>query len=301
MRFEATGANYSAPQYRLGSGGAVVGRTIANGSSNYLKVLPGIHLRHELFHDTPLRVSYSRTLARRNYNDLAPYLLQDTTALTISKGNPELKVTTSNNVDVSLEHYFQSVGVASGGFFYKNLSNYLYQSTQQQTIGADIYRVTQPINGDKANLYGLEVTLVRQLAFLPSALRGFGLYTNYTRVHSDAVLPRGSSILPGQAANMGNASLTYERKGFFSRASFNYQARYVLAVGAAPADDNWLDNRLQIDFSASQGIGKHVRVFIDLLNLGNEPYRVHLGVSPARAIQEERYKIWAITGLKLDF
>jgi outer membrane receptor protein involved in Fe transport len=56
-----------------------------------------------------------------------------------------------------------------------------------------------------------------------------------------------------------------------------------------------------VDFSASQRIGKHVRVFIDMLNLANQPYRVYLGTSPDRPIQEERYKIWAITGIKLDF
>lgn len=301
VRFEATQARYGAPVYQLGSGGKVLSRTFTTGSSDYLNVMPGVHLRHELFRDTPLRVSFSRTLARPNYNDLAPFVLQDTKALTISRGNPDLKVTTSNNVDVSLEHYFRSIGIASAGFFYKNLSHYIYQSTLQQSIGSDLYRISQPINGDKGNLYGFELTLVRQLDFLPSALAGFGVYTNYTHVSSDAVLPRGSSVLPGQADNMGNASLTYERKGFFSRVSFNYQGHYILAIGATPADDNWLDNRLEIDFSASQRIGKRIRVFIDLLNLGNEPYRVHLGASSDRPLQQERYKMWAICGLKLDF
>jgi hypothetical protein len=74
----------------------------------------------------------------------------------------------------------------------------------------------------------------------------------------------------------------------------------VLAIGNTPADDNWLDNRLEIDFSASQRINKHARIFIDLINLGNDPYRVYIGV-PNRPIQEERYKIWAITGIKFDF
>ncbi len=58
---------------------------------------------------------------------------------------------------------------------------------------------------------------------------------------------------------------------------------------------------MQIDFSASQQIGKHVKLFLDLLNLGNEPYRVYLGATPDRPIQEERYKVWAIAGVKLDF
>ena len=301
VRFEATDTTYSAPQYTLGAGGAVTARTVIPGNHSYLNVLPGVHLRHQLLKDTPLRISLNRTLARPNYNDLAPFVLQDTTALTVSKGNPALKVTTSTNFDISLEHYFQNVGIVSGGFFYKRLGNYIYSTTSQQNIGTDLYRVSQPVNGDNANLYGLELTLVRQLNFLPSALKGFSMYGNYTHVKSDAVLPRGNFILPSQASDMGNASLAYERSGFTSRVSFNYQGKYPLAIGATPGDDNWLDNRLEIDFSASVRIGKHVRVFIDMLNLGNEPYRVYLGTSSSRAIQEERYKLWAITGVKLDF
>ena len=301
VRFESTTTTYGAPQYRLGTGGAVLGRSIFEGKSDYLNVMPGIHLRHQLFKDTPLRISVSRTLARPNYNDLAPFVLQDTTGLTISKGNPTLKVTTSTNFDIALEHYFQNVGIVSGGFFYKRLGNYIYSTTQQQTVGTDLYRVTQPVNGDKANLYGMELTLVRQLDFLPKLMKGFSTYANYTHTHSDAMLPRGPFVLPSQANDMGNASLAYERKGFGTRVSFNYQGRYVLAIGATPNDDTWLDNRLEIDFSASQKIGKHVRIFLDMLNLANDPYRVYTAVTPTRPIQEERYKIWAITGIKLDF
>jgi hypothetical protein len=47
-------------------------------------------------------------------------------------------------------------------------------------------------------------------------------------------------------------------------------------------------------------MNKHARVFIDMLNLGNEPYRVYVG-DTNHFIQEERYKIWAIVGVKLDF
>lgn len=300
VRFEATNTNYGAPQYRLGPGGAVTGRTFSSGKNDYLNVLPGIHLRHLLWKDTPLRISYSRSLARPNYNDLAPFILQDTTALTVSRGNPNLKVTTSNNFDVSLEHYFSNVGIVSAGYFYKSLSDYIYSTTAQETIGTDLYRVTQPVNGDTAHVQGFETTIVRQLDFLPSALRGFGMYANYTHVSSAAMLPRGKFILPGQADNMANASISYARGGFSGRVSWNYQGRFVMAIGDSATTDNWLDDRLEIDMSVSQRITRHVRVFLDMLNLGNAPYRVYQGVSD-RFIQEERYKIWAITGVKLDF
>src|SRR5262249_24448077 len=112
IRFEATDTTYGAPQYTM-RGSTITGRSFFLGKVSYLNIMPGIHLRHQLFKDTPLRISFSRTLARPNYNDLAPFTLQDTSALTISRGNPDLKVTTANNFDVSIEHYFQSVGIAS--------------------------------------------------------------------------------------------------------------------------------------------------------------------------------------------
>jgi TonB-dependent receptor len=300
VRMESTTTTYSAPQYVLASNGTVQSRSIFADTGNYTNILPGIHLRHEVFHDTPLRISFSRSLARPNYSDLAPFVLQDPTALTISKGNPNLKTTTANNFDASIEHYFQNVGIISAGFFYKNLGNYMYSNTIQQTIGSDLYRVTTPVNGDTANLYGFEFTLVRRLTFLPGVLNGISTYGNYTYVHSNAKLPRGDFILPGQAENMGNASIGYEKKGFTSRVSLNYQGRYILAVGADAATDNWLDHRVELDLSVSQRINKHFRIFIDALNLLNKPYRVYMAGS-TYPIQEERYKIWAITGVKLDF
>lgn len=302
VRIESTATTYGAPQYQLGTGGAVLGRSIFSGSHDYVNVLPGVHLRRELGTDSPLRLSYSRTLARPNYSDLAPFVLQDSTALTISKGNPTLQVTTSDNVDASVEHYFHSVGIASAGVFYKKLDHYIYATTLNETIGSDQYKVSQPINGDAATVYGVELSLVRRLDFLPGALDGLTFYSNYTRAHSSATMPapRGDSKLPGQAQTMGNAALGYEKRGLNVRLSSNFQGAYILAVGANPASDNWLDDRTEVDLSISQNLGKRARVFMDMLNLTNQPYRVWVGDS-RHPIQEERYKMWAIAGVKLDY
>jgi hypothetical protein len=73
VRIEGTDTTYSAPQYTVNSAGAVLSRSIFAGDHNYVNVMPGVHLREELFRDTPLRISYSRSLARPNYSDLAPF------------------------------------------------------------------------------------------------------------------------------------------------------------------------------------------------------------------------------------
>src|SRR5262245_15450523 len=51
VRFESTSTTYSAPQYLLGTGGAVQSRSIFAGNGDYTNVLPGIHFKHELFRD----------------------------------------------------------------------------------------------------------------------------------------------------------------------------------------------------------------------------------------------------------
>jgi len=58
------------------------------------------------------------------------------------------------------------------------------------------------------------------------------MWASFAHAHSDAILPRGDFILPSQASDMGNASLAYQRKGFSSRVSFNFQGSLPLAIGA---------------------------------------------------------------------
>jgi len=79
-------------------------------------LLPMLHLRYQLTPATNLRSAFTRTLARPNYYDLVPYkfVLREDEEMTM--GNPELEPTTSYNFDVLGEHYFQGIGIISGGF-----------------------------------------------------------------------------------------------------------------------------------------------------------------------------------------
>lgn len=301
VRIEHTEVDYSAPQMVFNAAGALVSRTDGPGKDSYTNVMPGIHLRQTFDDKTVLRASFSRTLARPNFGDLAPFVSQTVSDLRISKGNPTLKTTTSNNGDISIERYFDSVGIASAGVFYKDLSDYIFMSVGSQLIGADTYTVSQPNNGNSATLYGFEATFTKQLRFLPGALSGIGLYTNYTHIHSGALLPNGRGLsLPGQAETMGNAAIYFEKYGLTTRLSANVQGKYILAVGDSAATDNWLDKRTQLDFSVSKQITKNVRGFLDMLNLTNDPYRVYQGTW-SYPIQEERYKMWWTAGAKVNF
>ncbi len=82
-----------------------------------------------------------------NYIDLAPYERIVREDREIFTGNPDLNPTTSMNFDLMAEHYFRSVGIISGGVFYKDLKDFIYTFvTEDETTG---YKRFQPFNGTK--------------------------------------------------------------------------------------------------------------------------------------------------------
>ena len=190
--------------------GGVAGPQPLPAQTSYGTFMPAFHVRHAIHENTNLRFAVTRTLARPNYYDAVPYRAQNDNDFTVTTGNPDLRATTSWNIDVLGEHYFKSVGVLSGGFFYKHLDDYIYTYTTQEQINGTQYQVTQPLNGDAASVRGLELALQNQLRFLPSAFNGLGVYANYTFSDSTAQFPNhaGDSTLPGQSAHVGNLAVS---------------------------------------------------------------------------------------------
>lgn len=66
--------------------------------------------------------------------------------------------------------------------------------------------ITQPLNGGNADLFGLEVAFQRQLDFLPGALAGLGLYTNYTFTESSLTTTVGS-VYAGRSTTRAATSI----------------------------------------------------------------------------------------------
>jgi len=114
-------------------------------TQNYTNVLPGVHLRYDLNKETVLRFAWTNTIARPNYQDLVPTVLIDDDEAFF--GNPDLEPTTSVNFDFSAEYYINSIGLLSGGLFYKNIDDFIFTSITE----ADDLEIFQPQNGESAN------------------------------------------------------------------------------------------------------------------------------------------------------
>lgn len=296
-----------------------------NNTNTYTNVLPNISFKYVPVQDLVLRAAFTTALARPNYYSLVPYLNVISEDEIVSAGNPNLKATYAYNFDFMAEKYFKSVGILSGGIFYKNLKDFIYTFSRRNYTANDFandfagqsnpipagesnWKFTQQRNGDNVSIYGFEVALQRQLDFIPGAFwKGMGIYVNYTYTHSkakgitnDEGIERTDVGFPGAAPHMFNGSLSWENKRFSARISMNYASHYIDELGGKAFDDRYYDKQFFLDANASYKITSQLRVFAEANNLTNQPLRYYQGI-PSRTAQAEYYRPRFTLGVKFDF
>lgn len=305
LRVEQTTNDYTGNVFDVDEGAV---QEVRN-TRSYTNVLPSIHLRYAAREDLILRAAWTNTLARPNYYDLVPYAIIAREDGELQRGNPDLKATTSSNLDLLGEQYFESVGIVSAGVFFKSLSNFIFTYVEQDyrdpATSTEFEQFSQPRNGASATLFGAEVSLQRQLDFLPGALSGFGLYANYTFTTSSVSglpLPGRESEhlgLAGNANHMVNASISYEWMGITARIAANYTSAYVDEYGESSFDDRFYDAQFFLDANAAYAITERIRIFVEANNLTNQPLRYYQGTVD-RVAQAEFYNRRFTTGIKVD-
>jgi TonB-dependent receptor len=320
VRLEATDPNYT--------GNVVQNETnlvkVVNGGDNYLNVLPGLTFRYDQNKNTVFRLAFTSSMARPNYFDITPYRNIVSNDAEFSAGNPNLKASQSWNIDLMAERYFSNVGILSAGVFYKSISNFIYTFRNDNYTSANykndfnttdtlpglpqtaFWSYRQPRNGDRVNLFGAEVSLQRQLDFLPGFLKNFGVFLNYTYTKSTAdgiFTPEGQKrtglALPGTAPHMFNGSLSYDSKWFIARIAANYAAAYLDVVGTNAFNDVFYDQQFFIDANFTIVMKKNLRIFGEMNNLTNQPLRYYQG-SKERTFQLEYYRARYNFGIKFD-
>ncbi|TAH06339.1 MAG: TonB-dependent receptor [Sphingobacteriia bacterium] len=321
-RFEATENYYKGNILR--NSATLVGAD--DTTSRYNNLLPSINLKYQASKDLIFRAAVTTALARPAYFDLVPFMNVNSVDQSITRGNATLKATNSVNYDFMVEKYYKNVGLISGGVFYKTLNNFFYTfytnnySTTDYAneilpivgginpIGAtDKWRYSQARNGNKARFYGVELSIQRQLDFLPGIWKGFGIYLNYTYTKStadgitssDGASVRTNLSLPGTAPHTFNGSLSYENKKLVARVAANYTAAYIDVIGANSFEDSYYDKQFFVDANASYAVTPKLRFFSEINNITNQPLRYYQGVKE-RTMQVEYYNIRWNMGLKFD-
>jgi len=311
LRIENTSIDYNGYELLVDAEGDLSTRA-TSGDESYTHLLPGLHARYQFDRNTVLRAAWTNTIARPNYYDLVPYREVNLEDNELATGNDALDPTTSMNFDLMGERYFHSIGLISTGVFYKIIDDFTFYFVEEDYLdpvsGNTFDEFVQPRNGAGASLMGFEVAVQRQLDFVP-ALRGLGIYANYTYTDSEIdELPiegreNDELPLPGTAKHSLNGSLSYERDRVGLRLSVNHSSSHIDAgegdFSDDPFKDRYYDDATHVDLNGSVRITPQVRLFLEANNLTNQPLRFYQGVEE-RTMQAEYYDRRFSLGLKFD-
>jgi iron complex outermembrane receptor protein len=242
-------------------------------SHEYTDTLPSANLAYEALEDFIVRVGWSKVMARPLLGNLAPTITaisvpneppggSGVASLTI--GNPYLKPFRGENIDFSVEWYFNEGGLLSGAYFTKDIESFPQTvifdgplSTFLDAAGVaqvragftnpnqlayidnnGLFRARQFRDAPGGELSGYELSYQQDFTFLPGFLKNFGAQINFTHIESELnyILDpgNGTTIAPVTAKgpwlsaspNAINMTLYYEVPNFSARVSMAKREGY---------------------------------------------------------------------------
>jgi len=235
VRIEHTIANYEGREVDFDEDDQWVASNIVDADRQYTHLFPNAQIAYEFSDVSNIRLAWSRTIARPDYNRLSPYTLTLRQDATLLRGNPDLDPMISDNLDLLVDHYFNGIGQIGIGVFYKRLSDFVFERSRLVTEGEFAgYNERFFDNGEEqATLYGVEVFWQQNLTFLPGILGNFGTYANYTWSESEFEVdhrPNEKVRLPGQSPHILNAALNYSQGRIFSQISYYWMAETLIGL-----------------------------------------------------------------------
>ncbi|WP_376693025.1 TonB-dependent receptor [Wenzhouxiangella sp. EGI_FJ10409] len=256
-----------------------------SGSNEYTDFFPNLQARFNISDEWQLRAALTRTMGRPNFEDAgARQLVEIEGGDRVAEiGNPDLDPFYSNNFDLEFSYYAaDELTVASAGFFYKDIDDFFVSTDiAGEAPWQEFDEVSTVINGDSAELFGIELSFVQQFGFLPSPWDGLLLIANYTYVDSEASVSfrDGNIPLPQQSDNIANLALGYDGGGMSLRLAANYRGEYFDEIEDPedPSQDRYVDDELRVDFTSEYQFSDNWTAIFNVSNLTDEVFYAYLG------------------------
>ena len=238
-------------------------------------LLPSANLRFDVRPDLVARLSVGRTVTRPDFAQLNPgvslsTVASNTTFLSGSGGNPNLKPVTSDSLDTSLEWYFAPDGFLTVAYFHRNIDGYVETTSANEVINGTTYIMTRPSNSGKDKLDGVEVGYQQFYDFLPGPLSGLGLQANLTFM--DGSMENGVTGVKTDFRGLSkwsyNVAALYEKGPISGRLAYNWRQHFLDTPNFENSGfDLIADDTAQLDGSLSYKIGDKITLTLEGVNL----------------------------------
>ena len=268
-------------------------QTDGEGHQVYTDILPSVHLKYNVHRNAYLRFSYGRSINRPGFFEIVPYTILNEDY--DEQGNPDLKHTVADNLDLRYEFFPKSSEQLMVGLFWKKL----HDPIEYGLISEGQATYLTPMNfGDAVNA-GVEVDVMKYFNW-------FGVKANYTYTHSSITTTKrtmeGTEVIAvqqtrplyGQAAHVANLSLLFKfaKAGVEAQVSGSYTGRRLSEISNWVDNDIWEAGYVQLDASIEKSFKCGITIFAKANNLLDIPVLRYIVNNPRTENLKdyERYK-----------
>ncbi len=227
--------------------------------------LPSVNLIFSLTDKQNIRVSYSRTLNRPEFREVAPFAFFDFNTLYLLQGNDTLQRALIDNYDLRYEYYPGRGQLISGSLFYKQFHNPIEQVLLTGNGNNDELAYSNAI---KAKNYGFEIEyrlIIGSIFKLDSIkfLNNLSVFTNFAYIKSEVDLSNQvgavSRPLQGQSPYVINGGISYidNDLGYSVSGVVNRVGERIYFVGNSVEPSLWENGRTVVDLQFTKSFFKN--------------------------------------------
>lgn len=266
-------------------------------------LLPSVGLVYEIIPNMKLRVSWSETIARPTFRELAPVATEEFLAGDAYIGNPELMLSDIENRDLRWEWFRRPGQLFAASLFRKEIKNPI--ELVNFNVGSNGY--IRPLNYERGEVSGGELELRSGFGELADWLSGLAVGVNYTFLDSEVEVPETEQAslepfgldeevrrLQGQPEYLLNANLTYDNERIGTSVGVFYNVvGEMLLTGAARGEDGspnvFSKPFVTLDMKATQRLQKHLSLSLSAKNmLRDESVTVYRTPDDAETLRTKR-------------
>jgi iron complex outermembrane receptor protein len=262
----------------------------AQARKEYLRWFPSLNASYGVRENLVARAAYYYSIGRPIYDQYAGGVtLPDESSPPsptnrISVSNVSIKPWTAKTAKVSLEYYFEGVGLVSVGAFRRDFENFfgstvfaatpeflaLYNLDPDQWGRYDV--ATQYNVAGMVRMEGLDVQYKQALTFLPAWARGVQIFANAAAQRATGEEADNLANFIPRTASWG-ISLT--RPVYSLKVNWNYRSRHRRAAVTGQSIESgtyaWGSKRLLLDVIGERQLTRHLALFGSIRNLADTP------------------------------
>ncbi|MEO0312691.1 MAG: hypothetical protein RIQ89_2348 [Bacteroidota bacterium] len=247
----------------------------------YLTALPSINITFAASEKSNLRLAASKTIARPEFRELAPFAFYDFNNAMAIQGNENLTITNITNIDLRFESYPSPGQMMSASVFFKDFKNPIEPIVEGSGAGS---RSVTFANAKGATNIGIEAEFRKNFDFLHniSSWRHWEhiwIFGNAALIQSevdksDDKRSDGNRPMQGQSPYIINGGIQYNepKSGFGINVVYNRIGRRIFQVGFDAYKSIYEAPRNMIDIQLSKNVTKHGEIKFAINDLLKNPH-----------------------------